>query len=105
SIRFGYVRREAILTGGPEDGLTLYQRYGGHMTVYVSCGEAMLHLVQLPGVVRAVTIARQNDDAGVAASRRTDEAMKAQGRSVRHVAPKPAFKDWNDEERGIARDR
>lgn len=100
SIRFGRPASDVILTGSPEDGLTLHQRFG-KTTVYVSCGESMLHLVRLPKLCRTVTIARQNDKPGRQAAKRTEAAMREQGRAFRHIAPKPAFKDWNDEVRYI----
>lgn len=103
SIRFGRPRDEVIVTGGPEDGLTLFQRYAEQATVYVSCGEAMLPFLRLPRSTRRVTIARQNDAPGIEAARKAAIAFREQGREVLMIAPKPAFKDWNDELRGIRR--
>lgn len=102
AVRFGKPSCEAILTGGPEDGLTLFQSFNQMQTVYVSCGEANLPFLQLPRLTRRVVIARQNDVPGEAAARKTSEAMRLQGREVINIAPKPQFKDWNDEECGIA---
>jgi DNA primase len=103
SIRFGRPASDAILTGGPEDGLTLFQSHNEMVTVYVSCGETMMPFVKLPRLCRSVTIARQNDAPGVAAAKRTRAEMEEQRRRVRDIAPDPAFKDWNDELRGIRR--
>lgn len=101
SIRFGQVRADVTVTGGPEDGLTLYQRYAEQVTIYVSCGEAMLPFIQLPRFCSSVTIARQNDKAGEIAADRARAAFVEQGRRVRGIAPGAGFKDWNDELRGI----
>jgi DNA primase len=103
AVRFGRPMSDVIVTGGPEDGLTLFQRFGEMVTVYVSCGEASLPFLKLPTMCRAVTIARQNDRPGMVAANRARAAFREQGRTVREIAPKPDFKDWNDEERGLAK--
>lgn len=97
SIRFGHVRPEATLTGGPEDGLSLWQRFSCQVTVYVACGESNLPFILLPSRVRQVTIARQNDAPGRAAAIKACELYREQGREVRLIAPDQRFKDWNDQ--------
>lgn len=101
SIRFGRVRPEAHVAGGPEDGLTLYQRFNEGVTVYVTCGEAMMPFLRLPKFTHSVTIARQNDGPALVSARKCIQTFREQGRKVRVISPKPGFKDWNDELRGI----
>jgi DNA primase len=108
SIRLGFVRPEVIATGGPEDGITLYQRFSGLRTVYISCGEAMLRSIEFPPAVRSIVVAGQNDDAGRRAVVGTDkhpgaiQVYREGGRTARAIFPDKRFKDWNDELRGRA---
>lgn len=100
AVRFGRPREHAIVTGSPEDGLTLYQRHAELETVYVSCGESNLPFLRLPRLTRKVTVARQNDKPGRAAERKALTAFREQGRQVFRLPPPPQFKDWNDQARG-----
>lgn len=102
AIRLGPVASEVVLTEGLEDGLTLAQSLPGK-SVWVVCGTEMLPGVEMPDGVRAVTIGRDNDAAGDIATAKAAEAYSEQGRTVRVMRPSPAFKDFNDELRGIAR--
>ncbi len=96
AVRLGPVAREIILCEGPEDGLTLRQRFPG-TSVWVALGTGNLPFVELPEGVVAVTIAGDNNAPGRAAVAAGSEAFAAQGREVRTIYPDPAFKDWNDE--------
>jgi DNA primase len=91
---------EVVLCEGPEDGLTLAQ--GLPMAqVYVACGTALMPRVELPASVRSVVVAGDNNDAGRVAVAATIEALEQRAIGVRAMYPNPAFKDWNDELRGI----
>jgi DNA primase len=91
---------EIVACEGPEDGLTLAQ---GLPTahVYVACGTALLPRLDLPTSARSVVLAGDNNDAGRAAVAAAVAAFEGQGRAVRAMYPDPAYKDWNDELRGV----
>ena len=96
AVRLGPPAREIVLCEGPEDGLTLRQRHP-RATVWVSLGTGAMPFVELPSIVKAVTLAGDNNAAGRAAVAAAGDAFASQGRSVRALYPAPAFKDWNDE--------
>ena len=85
-----------MLCEGPEDGLTLRQRHP-RASVWVSLGTGTMPFVELPSIIRVVTLAVDNNAAGRAALTAAGEAFAARGRSVRELYPQPAFTDWNDE--------
>lgn len=107
---FGQVRGCAIWLGEPadrliiceglEDGLTLSQRLDG-CAVWVACGATNLAAMAIPGSVKVLTIAPDNDAPGKLAARRAVDAFSVGGREVRIVPPKPSFKDFNDQLRNI----
>jgi len=84
---------------GPEDALTLRQETG--RTVWAACGTANLAQVVYPPWVKAVCIAGDNGDAGHTAVKRSIEWVEAGGRSATSAFPLEAFKDFNDQLRGI----
>lgn len=100
ALRLGPLRDEVMLCEGPEDGWTLMQRYPDR-TVWVSCGTALMSRVIFPGEVSSVILAGDNGTAGRQAVADASDAYFAAGMSVREYFPDPAFKDFNDELRGI----
>lgn len=102
AIRLGETAGELILCEGLEDGLSLAQELPG-ATIWAAPGAGMLVSMMLPAGVSAVVIAADNDAAGEAAAIRAAERFASEGRSTRVMRPDPAFKDWNDQLRGIVR--
>lgn len=93
-------RSESIMKcEGPEDALTLRQETG--RTVWAACGTANLSQILYPPWVRHVCIAGDNGEAGRAAVERAQQADLAMGLVVDKTFPADAFKDWNDQLRGI----
>jgi DNA primase len=102
AIRLADPAAELVLCEGLEDGLSLAQELPG-ACVWVAPGAGMLAAMCLPPCVERVTIAADNDAAGEQAALRAAERFASEGRQVRIMRPDPAFKDWNDQLRGIAR--
>ena len=102
ALRLGPPDRHIMLCEGPEDGLTLRQRMP-ETNVWVSLGTGNLHTVELPAIVRKITVAGDNNDAGRYAAELAAETFRSEGRDVGIVYPAPEFADWNDELRGIRR--
>lgn len=96
ALRLGPVAPEIMLCEGPEDGLTLGQRFPG-ASVWVSLGTGNLPFVELPDAVESIVIAADNNLAGYAAAEAAGQAFAEQGRVVAVLFPDPAYKDWNDE--------
>jgi len=91
---------EVVICEGPEDGLSLAQELPDR-AVWVALGTAMMPEVTFPPAVRRVCIAGQNDNAGRAAVDAAAAALGSRGLDVRTMFPDPAFKDWNDQLRGV----
>ena len=102
AIRLAELAAELVLCEGLEDGLSLAQELPG-ASVWAAPGAGMLAAISLPPIVSSVIIAADNDAAGEQAARRTAERFASEGRQVRIMRPDPAYKDWNDQLRGIAR--
>jgi DNA primase len=102
AIRLVAPAEELVLCEGLEDGLSLAQELSG-ASVWVAPGAGMLAVMCLPPIVSSVIIAADNDAAGEQAARRAAERFASEGRRVRIMRPDPAYKDWNDQLRGIAR--
>lgn len=102
AIRLAEPAAELVLCEGLEDGLSLAQELPG-ACVWAAPGAGMLAAMSLPPIVSSVIIAADNDAAGEQAARRAAERFANEGRRVRIVRPDPAYKDWNDQLRGIAR--
>ena len=102
AIRLGDRAAELVLCEGLEDGLSLAQELPG-ASVWAAPGAGMLAAMCLPAIVSSVIIAADNDAAGEQAARRAAERFASEGRRVRLMRPDPAFKDWNDQLRGITR--
>jgi DNA primase len=92
---------EVIVCEGPEDGLSLAQEMPGR-AVLVACGTALMPQLALIPTVRNVVLAGDNNAAGRAAVETTRAAFIDRGLAVRTMYPKPDFKDWNDQLRGIS---
>ena len=102
AIRLADPAAELVLCEGLEDGLSLAQELpGAH--VWAAPGAGMLSAMCLPPIVSSLIIAADNDAAGEQAARRAAERFASEGRQVRIMRPDPAYKDWNDQLRGIAR--
>jgi DNA primase len=91
---------EIIITEGPEDGLSIAQEMPDRR-VWVALGTAFMPEIQFPPEVRSIVIAGQNDGPGRAAVAKAAEALVLRGYVVRTMFPDSAFKDWNDQLRGI----
>jgi DNA primase len=102
TIRLADPAAELVLCEGLEDGLSLAQELPG-ACVWAAPGAGMLAAIILPPCVARVTIAADNDAAGEQAALRAAERFASEGRQVRIMRPDPAFKDWNDQLRGLAR--
>lgn len=102
AIRVGDPAAELVLCEGLEDGLSLAQELPD-ACVWAAPGAGMLAAMCLPPTVSSVIIAADNDVAGEQAARHAAERFASEGRQVRIMRPDPAFKDWNDQLRGIAR--
>lgn len=102
AIRLAEPAAELVLCEGLEDGLSLAQELPG-ACVWAAPGAGMLTAMCLPPIVSSVIIAADNDAAGEQAARRAAERFASEGRHVRIMRPDPAYKDWNDQLRGIAR--
>ena len=102
AIRLGEPAAELVLCEGLEDGLSLAQEMrGAH--IWAAPGAGMLPAMSLPSIVSRVIIAADNDAPGEQAATRAAERFATEGRHVRIMRPDPAYKDWNDQLRGIAR--
>lgn len=102
ALRLGPVRSEIIICEGPEDGLSLAQELPDQ-SVWATLGTGLMPAVEFPDTVTSVIIAGQNDDPGRAAVVKASEALLARHFSVRTMFPDAAYKDWNDQLRGIRR--
>lgn len=100
AVRLGPVARRIILCEGPEDGLTLRQRYPSE-SVWIALGTGGLPFVELPDEVEEVALGGDNNPPGKAAILAGSEAYTEQGRRVRPFFPAPEFEDFNDEHLGI----
>jgi len=95
---------EIILVEGLEDGLTLNQSYLANnicKTIWVMTGVGNFMNVILPEENRKVLIAIDNDDAGEKMFQKCLERFSNLKKAVSRLRPKPEYKDFNDELRGI----
>lgn len=99
AFRLGPKSESILKCEGPEDALTLRQETG--RTVWAACGTANLAQIIYPPWVRHVCVAGDNGQAGRAAAERAMQADLAMGLTVNKTFPADAFKDWNDQLRGI----
>lgn len=100
SMRLGPVRETVIVCEGPEDGLSLAQELPEH-SVWPTLGTGLMPFVEYPPEVREVIVAGQNDAPGAAAAATAAASLAERGFAVRTMFPDPAFKDWNDQLRGV----
>jgi len=102
AIRLAEPANEVVLCEGLEDGLSLAQELpDAH--VWAAPGAGMLSAISLPSIVSHVIIAADNDAPGEQAAMQAAERFASDGRHVRIMRPDPAYKDWNDQLRGIVR--
>jgi DNA primase len=99
SVRLGKATDQLIICEGLEDGLTLFQKLG--VPVWVACGAGFMRTMVIPDTVRSLTIGADNDPPGEIAALRAADVFAVGGREVRIMRPKPEFKDFNDQLRGI----
>jgi putative DNA primase/helicase len=85
---------ELVLCEGIETGLAILQATGRH--VWAALGTANLGQVELPGFVREVIIAADNDDPGLKAARVAADSYAARQYQVRIVSPRSEGWDFND---------
>lgn len=101
AIRLGHAIDELTICEGLEDGLTLYQVFG--TPVWVACGVGLLKSMVIPDTIKSLTIAADNDAAGMSGAQEAGDAHNVSGRCVNIMRPSPGFRDFNDELRGIRR--
>ena len=102
ALRLGPPARELLICEGPEDALSLAQELP-EQSVWCALGTGLWPQMVLPDVVETVTLCGDNNDAGRAAVDAASLAFTSAGRTVRTMFPDPAFVDFNDQLRGIAR--
>jgi DNA primase len=102
AIRLAEPSAELVLCEGLEDGLSLAQELPG-ANVWVAPGAGMLAAIGLPSIVCRVIIAADNDAAGEQAATRAAERFVSEGRHAEIMCPEAAYKDWNDQLRGVLR--
>ncbi|WP_162928339.1 CHC2 zinc finger domain-containing protein [Sphingopyxis terrae] len=100
AIRLGPVAEQIVYCEGPEDGLTLAQLLP-HMSVWVSCGTAVMPRMIFPRAVQSLILAGDNNIAGRKAVVAARIVHSSQGLKVEEVFPDPPFKDWNDQLMGV----
>jgi|GEM_PF-770139 len=102
AIRLGNPADELVICEGLEDGLTLHQELDG-IPVWVAGGAGFLSTMRIPDTVKRLIVAADNDEAGERAARQTADLHSFGNRQCWIRRPSPAFKDFNDELRGIKR--
>ncbi len=104
AIRLGHATDELIICEGLEDGLSLFQQMDGAIAVWVAGGTAFLSLMMIPPEISKLTVAADNDEPGERAALKAADTFAIGNRDVSIMRPEPAFKDFNDQLRGIRRD-
>lgn len=84
---------EQVLCEGIETGLSILQATGLH--VWAALGTSNLGQVELPGFVREVIIAADNDEPGIKAASAAAEAYRAHGYQVQILSPRNEDWDFN----------
>jgi len=100
ALRLGPIKPEIIVCEGPEDGLSLAQELPGR-TVWATLGTGLMAVVEYPPEITKIVIAGQNDAPGRAAADKAAFFLVEKGYAVDVRYPDPAFRDWNDQLRGI----
>jgi hypothetical protein len=95
AVRLGPRSDRLILTEGVETGLAV-QRITGCQSVWACLGTAGLRVLELPKDVNAITIAADNDAAGLEAAHAAARRFKASGCTVKIFIPKHGANDFND---------
>ncbi|QGP80018.1 CHC2 zinc finger domain-containing protein [Sphingobium sp. CAP-1] len=99
AFRLGRPLERIMTCEGPEDALTLRQEMGE--TVWAACGTSNLSQMMFPPTIRHVCVGGDNGDAGERAVRNAIDWIEASGRTASSVFPLAAFKDFNDQHRGV----
>jgi DNA primase len=99
AIRLADAGEHVVICEGPEDGLTLWSAMP-ELPVFVSCGTAALALIEIPPVVRKITLAGDNGAPGRKAVYAAKLRYMASGLEVDEIFPDREFKDFNDQLRG-----
>lgn len=99
AFRIAPACKHIVICEGPEDGMTL-RSADPDMPVWVSCGTAALGAIDIPEVVKAITLAGDNNAPGRKAVFAAKRAYLARGLHVDEIFPDPQFKDFNDQLRG-----
>jgi len=95
---------ELILVEGLEDGLTIHQSYlKKNLTknIWVMIGTSNFMNVEIPGGVRKVILALDNDTAGETVFQKAKERFSSMNLGISRIKPNQNYKDFNDELRGI----
>lgn len=100
SVRNPNAHHEVIVTEGPEDALSLAQELPGR-EVWACLGTALMIEAQYPPRITTIVIAGQNDKPGRVAVEKAEAGLVERGFAVTTMFPSDAFKDWNDQLRGI----
>lgn len=96
AARLGGTGDALIVCEGLEDGLSIWRAMPG-TPVWVAAGAGMMAHMQLPEHCSEVTIAADNDNAGMQAAENTAIAFQRQGKRTRIMRPSPEFKDFNEQ--------
>ncbi|MGE4324450.1 MAG: CHC2 zinc finger domain-containing protein [Sphingobium sp.] len=99
AFRLGPLQSHIMQCEGPEDALTLRQETG--RTVWAACGTANLSQIIYPDQITHVCVAGDNGDAGHAAVVQAIKWVEENDRNATSAFPSRAFKDFNDQLRGI----
>jgi len=94
SVRLTAGAPELVLCEGIETGLSILQATGRH--VWCALGTSNLGQVEMPGFVRAVVIAADNDEPGLKAAHHAAELYRARGYQVQIVSPGRDEADFNE---------
>lgn len=96
ALRLGPVAPTIMLASAVEDALSLRLMFPG-ATVWSTFGDANLPLVELPPIVRKVTLCGDADATGRAAVAAAADALTTRGIEVDVLFPRAGTKDFNEE--------
>lgn len=99
AIRLAPASTHIVICEGPEDALTL-QSAMPELPVWASCGTSALGTIDMPPVVRRITLAGDNGSAGKKAVYAAKLRYSVAGFEVDEIFPDREFKDFNDQLRG-----
>lgn len=99
AVRLGCVLDVMALAEGIETALSVQQSLGLPCWAVLSASNYLS--LKFPDTVKEITIAADNDDAGLKAAHEAAEKWSLQGRNVRVINPPLAGTDFNDLHRGV----